>query len=95
MTIEITSATMQHGIITITGIDVSEENLQRMERIRDDGFERELAFLFDTKEKKAVEYIYKWLKRRKSKEAATWGEAVSSTVGRITTISARYRVYDD
>ena len=94
MTIEITSATINDGYITIYGIDVSEENLQRMERVRDDGFERELEFLFDTRTKD-VDYIYNWLKRRKSKEAATWGEAVRSTVGKITTISAKYRVCDE
>ena len=49
MTIEVTSTSICSGIVRIYGIDCSEENLQRMERIRDDGTEREVVFVFDTK----------------------------------------------
>ena len=48
MTIEITSAKLSHGVVTITAIDCSEEHLQYMERYRDDGFEKQLEFVFDT-----------------------------------------------
>ena len=30
----------------ITGIDVSDENLRRMERMKDDGMQTEVTFLF-------------------------------------------------
>lgn len=42
MTIEVTSTLIRSGVVRIYGIDCSEENLQRMERIRDDGTERKL-----------------------------------------------------
>ena len=40
MTIEVISTSIRSGVVRIYGIDCSEENLQRMERIRDDGTER-------------------------------------------------------
>ena len=58
MTIEVTSTSICSGIVRIYGIDCSEENLQRMERIRDDGTEREVVFVFDTKnDQKSFEYL--------------------------------------
>ena len=47
MTIEITSVKLSHGVVTIKAIDCSEEHLQYMERCRDDGFEKQLEFVFD------------------------------------------------
>lgn len=92
MTVEITGTTVKNGIVTITAIDVSEEHLQRMERTRDDGFEKELAFLFDTHQKQVYKYLYGWLKRQKSTRGCTnWGEALASVTGTVTTISAKYR----
>ena len=40
MTIEVTSTLIRSGVVRIYGIDCSEENLQRMVWIRDDGTER-------------------------------------------------------
>ena len=54
MTVEITSIDIKEGIVTITAIDVSEENLQMLERNRED-VEKEISFIFDTHEK--IEYL--------------------------------------
>ena len=57
MMIEITGASVNKDkVVEITGIDVSEENLQKMEDVRDDGFERELRLIFDTKNHKDLFY---------------------------------------
>ena len=92
MTIEVTSTSICSGIVRIYGIDCSEENLQRMERIRDDGTEREVVFVFDTKnDQKYFEYLSCWLHRQKiTKESATYGEALKKIIGIITTISGKY-----
>ena len=37
MTVEILSTVIENGYVSITVIDCSEEHLQRMKRIRDDG----------------------------------------------------------
>ena len=42
MTIEVTSTLIRSGVVRIYGIDCSEENLQRMVWIRDDGTERKM-----------------------------------------------------
>lgn len=92
MTVEITGVIIRNGVVTITAVDVSEENLQRMERVRDDGTEKELSFLFDTHQQQVYEYLYKWLKRQKATRGSTsWGEALTSVIGTVTTISAKYR----
>ena len=93
MTIEITSYSVVGGVAKIFGTDCSEEHLQMIERRRfDDGFERELTFIFDpVNDKKAFDYLYYWLKKQKvTREAKTFGEALTAIVGTITTISGRY-----
>lgn len=94
MTIEITSINLKDGVVTITAIDVSEENLQMLERNRED-VEREVHFIFDTHERKEYQYLYSWLHRQKvTKECSTWGEALNAVIGIITTISQKYRNWD-
>lgn len=91
MLVEIVSAGIRNQVVTISAIDVSEENLQRMERLRDDGFARELDFIFDSREKSQIEYLYRWLKEQKiTREAATWGEALQAVVGTITDLAPKY-----
>lgn len=95
MDIEITSAEIRDGIVTITGIDVSEENLRRMERMRDDGAEMEVKFCFDSREPKELKYLHDWLKRQKAvRNRNTWGEALNSIIGTITVIGRKYRSWD-
>lgn len=95
MTVEIVSVCLKEGIVTLTAIDCSEENLQRFERTRDDGFEKELEFLFDTHNKRDYLDLYKWIKEQKAtRQARTWGEAIRSVNGTVTTISCRHRVWD-
>ena len=48
MDIEIISVEIKKGIVMITGIDVSDENLRRMERMKDDGMQTEVIFYFDS-----------------------------------------------
>lgn len=95
MLIEITSTRIRAGIIEICGIDVSEENLQRMERSRDDGFEKEVEFLLDTRDPKTYSYIYRWMKAQKAAQGKeTWGSAAQAVVGTITDISGKYRNWE-
>lgn len=95
MTVEITSVNLNDGVVTITAIDCSEENLQRLERLRDDGIEREVKFLIDTHNQKDYCYLSRWLKRQKATaQARTWGEALHSIYGTVTTINGKYRVWD-
>lgn len=92
MTVEITSVALDKGMVTITAVDCSEENLQRLERMRDDGFEKELEFFFDTHDEKEYRYLFQWLKRQKAaRQAETWGEALRSVCGTITSINGKYR----
>lgn len=93
MTIEITGVSIREGIVSIYATDISEENLQRMERLRDDSFERELTYVFDTrKEEKTFTYLYKYVRKQKcTRGCTTWGEALHSLVGIHTMApSARY-----
>lgn len=95
MTVEIVSAVLNQGIVTITAVDCSDENLQRMERMGDDGFEKELEFLFDTHNKDEYLYLRRWLKRQKAAgQADTWGNALRSVCGTITTINGKYRAWE-
>ncbi len=94
MTVEITSIDIKEGVVTITAIDVSEENLQILERNRED-VETELHFIFDTHESMEYQYLYSWLHRQKvTKGCTTWGEALNAVIGIITTISQKYRNWD-
>ena len=93
MTIEITSYSVTNGVAKIFAIDNSEEHLQMIERNRyDDGDVRELIFVFDpSNDKKAFTYLYNWLKSQKvTVGAKTIGQALTSTVGTITSLSGRY-----
>ncbi len=95
MLVEIVSAMIRERVVYITAIDVSEEHLQRIERSRDDVPDKDIDFVFDTKDFYQQKYIYKWLKRQKVTEnASTWGEALRNTQGTIVTISSKYRVFD-
>lgn len=95
MTVEIISARIEKGVIYITAVDISEENLQRIERTRDDGNERELELVFDTRDSKARNYIYNWLKnQKKTRTCTTWGEAIRAVVGIITDIGVYYRSWE-
>lgn len=92
MDIEIISVEIKKGIVMITGIDVSDENLRRMERMKDDGMQTEVTFCFDSHQSKDLQYLYNWLKRQKAaKGATTWGEALHKTIGTITVIAKKYR----
>ena len=57
MLVEILSVTLKKGIVEIQALDVSEENLSRMERMRDDMNNPELTFLLDTREEKVLMYL--------------------------------------
>ena len=93
MTVEISSCLLQDAVVLIEAIDVSDENLQRMERLRDDGFEREITFAFDTRVESEQHYLYRWLHRQKAvkqKSPRTWGEALHAVRGTVTTLSGKY-----
>lgn len=83
MLVEILSVTLKKGIVEIQALDVSEENLSRMERMRDDMNNPELTFLLDTREEKVLMYLNNWLHRQKAvrkQECTTWGQALQAVV---------------
>lgn len=93
MTVEITSVTLDQGMVMFSAVDCSEEHLQKLERTRDDGFVEEMEFFFDTHVEKDYRYLFRWLKRQKAAgQAGTWGDALRSVCGTVTTISGAYRV---
>lgn len=72
MLVEILSVTLKKGIVEIQALDVSEENLSRMERMRDDMNNPELTFLLDTREEKVLMYLNNWLHRQKAVRKQEW-----------------------
>lgn len=68
MDIEIISVEIKKGIVMITGIDVSDENLRRMERMKDDGMQTEVTFCFDSHQSKDLQYLYSLNAKRQLKE---------------------------
>lgn len=98
MTVEITGAYIQEGIVTIECIDCSEDNLDRLMRTRmDDGNEKSLSIVIDTREKKAFSSLRKWmLMQQCTTGKKTWGEALASLLGTITDTDGigKYRVWD-
>lgn len=94
MTVEITSVTLAQAVVTITAIDVSEEYLAWMERTRHDE-EREVVFVFDTRDPGTYAYLRRWLLGQKAaRGCSTWGEALQAVRGRVTELSGRYREFD-
>ena len=95
MTVEIIAANIRDSIVTITALDVSEEHLQWIERTRNDGFEKEIEYAFDTKNPEHRKYLYRFLKRQKAAtNSSTWGEAIRSIIGTIIqSPSGTYRVW--
>ena len=95
MTVEITSFSINSGIVTISGIDCSEENLQRIMRSRDDGSEQEVEFLFDTTQYKDLKNLVYWMHRQKATSGCRpWGEALNALRGTVTDISSKYRNWE-
>lgn len=95
MTVEIQSVGLKNGIVTISAVDCSEEHLQYLERNRDDGVEKEIQFSFDTRCHSHYLALRSWLKHQKAAgQSDTWGEALASVVGIVTTINGKYRVWE-
>lgn len=92
MTIEIEEVTVKDGIVRITALNCSEENLQKLERLRDDCYQKELQFVFDTRNNKSdCIYLTYWLHHQKvSAGCKTYGEAFYRIRGTVTTISGKY-----
>ena len=92
MTIEIEEVTVKDGIVRITALNCSEENLQKLERLRDDGYQKELQFVFDTRNNKSdCIYLTYWLHHQKvTAGCKTYGEAFYRIRGTVTTISGKY-----
>lgn len=86
MTIEITAVNLKEGVVVISCIDCSEENLSHIMRNRDDGgFQRELDIIIDTKESYQYNALRRWLKKQScTKDKKTWGDALQSIVGIVT-----------
>lgn len=97
MTIEITSAYIQQKTIVIEAIDVSEENLQRLER-QDGGEEKICVWNFDTTDEKSFRSIRYYLRKQKAIQKLknpTWGDVLNAIRGTIVqSPSGKYRVYD-
>ena len=99
MTIKITSMKITDralGTVRMTATDCSEEHAQYLERYRDDGFEKELVYEWNTKDPTQQYWFRWWLKRQKAtKDAKTFGEAMEKVIGTIVdSPSNRYRVWE-
>lgn len=95
MTVEIVGVELSNRIVTITAVDCSEERLQYMKRIRDDGFETTVVFVYDTTQFDVFRDLRCWLLKQKvTKGSKTYGEALHRILGTVTTISRKYMVYD-
>lgn len=95
MTVEIQSVELHHGIVIISAVDCSEEHLQYLERNRDDGVEKEIQFSFDTRFRNQYLALRSWLRQQKAAgQSKTWGEALASVTGIVTTINGKYRVWE-
>lgn len=91
--VEIKSVELNKGLVTICCNDVSDDNLERLERLRDDGTEKEVSFVFDSHDKKDYIFLRNWLRNQKvTKDATTWGEALNSIVGIYTQLPGKFRV---
>ena len=86
MTVEIIEAWITDGIVTISCVDCSEDNLERLERTRmDDGIEKSIHFVIDTTEQKSFIALRRWMMHQKCTEnKKTWGEALNSQHGTDT-----------
>ena len=99
MTIEITDIRVVDrglGTVRLTAINVSEENLQRFERYRDDGIEQEICFEWNTKDSRQFYALRRWLKSQKAlQDCKTYKDVFSEIVGLIVeSPSYKYRVYE-
>lgn len=100
--VEITGYEFKDGDLHIFGNDVSEENLQRIERNRiDEDFENELTFCFVFTDKRKKKYHYRFLKkwlheqkiiREQVTKPATLGEALNLIIGTVTDLPTKYRI---
>ena len=59
MDVEILSVELNKGIVYFYCNDISDENLRRLERMRDDATEEEVVFSFDTHDPKALKILYR------------------------------------
>lgn len=85
MTIEITGAYITEGVVFITAVDASDEHLQYLERVRDDGVEKEMQFIFDTRLSAEFQALHRWLHKQKAtKTSHTYGDALMAIIGTIT-----------
>lgn len=94
MRVEITSYELVDGEVRFSVIDVSEENLQRIERNRIEDA-KEILVVFDTKNPYHRKQLSNWLHRQKAVQGSkTWGDALRSTVGTVTQINMKFRVVE-
>ena len=99
MTIEVIDIRItdrEAGTVRMVARDVSEENLQYFEPYRDDGFEKEFTYEWNTRDSRQFLAFKKWLKsNRVTQNAQTFGEAMAAVTGRIlSSPSGRYRVWE-
>ena len=98
MTIEIISMEIvknTRGLVRMTALDISEERMMYMER-RDDGFESELTYEWDTADHYQRTALKRFLKKQKASQGKqTWGEVLKAVEGTVTeSPSGRYRVWE-
>ena len=77
MDIEIISVEIKKGIVMITGIDVSDENLRRMERMKDDGMQTEVTFCFDSINRKIYNIFITGLNAKRQLKEQLHGRSTS------------------
>ena len=81
--VEIISVRIEEKVVIFEAVDVSESNLQRLERTLEDE-PRIVEISYDTKDVTQQHRLYTWLKQQKATQGCTtWGEALHSVLGTI------------
>lgn len=80
--VEITSVSIQNGIVTFEAVDISEARLEWLERTRTDQPDKVVEIIYDTHDSKQAYQLRCWLKRQKATQSCTtWGEALRAVLG--------------
>ena len=80
------------GVVQILAYNRNETYMDYIRRYRDDEYEKELSFVFRTRECPGhCKYLVKWLHGQRSTVGAkTYGEALHAIIGTTTNINGRF-----
>ena len=82
--VEVTSVSIQNGIVVFEAVDISEARLEWLERTRTDQPEKVVEIIYDTHDSRQANQLRNWIKSQKvTKNCTTWGEALRAVLGTI------------